>query len=166
MNTLRSTLLTLLVVFTSTAAIGHAAEEDPTEYLQKELKIELANFGKGMAEAFRLLGNAPKLGEATEYISRSEQVGVGYKVGWITKKTEPILFPEYLKISREGAILSGSIVIGKSTQKDIEDRLGKPNRKEREKLSYHLPANAGDDVAIFKFQKGKLAEVQLQWFVD
>ena len=167
MNALRSSVFLLLVCSAFVATIGHAEEEDPTVYLQKELRIELSTFGQGMAEAIRGMGKRAVPGEETEYVVRSEQVGTGYKVKWITKKSEPDApFPEYMKLTKGGTILPGSTILGKTNQSEIISRFGKPNSQRSGTLSYHLPGYQGDDTAIFTFRHGKLAIVEWNWFVE
>jgi len=167
MNGLRIAHLVVLIFCCSVATTTHAVDEAPTEYLRKDLKIELSTFGKGMAEAFRLYGSAAKKGKATEYVVHSEQTGSDYKTGWITKKTEPIFSsPEYMQVAKKGTSLPGSIVIGKSTQGNVIERLGKPDVQNADRLTYYLPGYQGDDVAIFIFRNGRLASVQWLWFVD
>ena len=97
MNALRSSIFLLFVCAALVTATGHAAKEDPVASLEKQLKIEFSTLGQGMAEAIRGMGRRAVPKSETEYVVRSEQVGTGYKVKWITKKSEPYApFPEYM----------------------------------------------------------------------
>jgi hypothetical protein len=167
MNPLRFSVLIVQSCWALSATISSAAEEDPTAYVQKELRIEFSTFGRGVAEAIRGMGKRAKLGEATEYVVRSEQVGSGYTIKWITKKGEPDTpFPEYMKLNKVGVILPGNTMLGKTSQSEIISRMGKPSAKDGEKLTYQLPGYQGDDIAIFTFRQGKLSVVEWLWFVD
>lgn len=169
MNALRSSSSAriLFICCCLVAAIGHAAEEGTTFNLQKELRIELSTFGHGMAEAIRGLGRRAPPIEESEYVVRSEQIGPGYKVKWITKKSEPDApFPEYMKLTKSGTILPGNTILGKTKQSEIINRFGQPYSQRAGTLSYHLPGYQGDDTAIFTFRSGKLAAVEWHWFID
>jgi len=167
MKALRSTTFLLFVCSALVGTIGHASEEDPAVYLQKELRIELSTFGQGIAEAIRGMGKRAVPGKETEYVVHSEQVGTGYRIKWITKKSVPDApFPEYMKLAKSGTILPGNTILGKTNQSEIISRFGKPHTQSSGTMSFHLPGYQGDDTATFTFRNGKVVTVEWHWFVD
>lgn len=131
------------------------------------MRIEFSTFGRGMAEALRSVGKRAEPKKTTEHVIQSEQAGAYYRIKWITKKSAPDApFPKYMRLDKVGTILPGDTILGKTDQAEIINRMGKPNQKDLERLIYQLPGYQGDDVVIFTFRKGKLSQVEWQWFVD
>lgn len=167
MNQLRHKLLMALVVMALFQPLSHAAAGDLAASVQAELRSEFSVFGQGMAEAFRVSGKRAVPRQATEHVVISDQVGPGYKIKWVTKKSasEPP-FPEYMKLTRLGTVLPGNVILGKTSQAEVFKRMGAPHARGPERLTYLLPGFQGDDKAILTFSQGKLAAVEWQWFVD
>jgi hypothetical protein len=167
MNQLGRKLLMALFVMALYQPLSHAAADDPAASVQTELRIEFSVFGQGMAEAFRGLGKHAVPRQVTEHLVISEQVGPGYRIRWVAKKSasEPS-FPEYMRLTRLGTVLPGNAILGKTSQAEVIERMGVPHTRSPERLTYLLPGFQGDDKAILTFNQGRLAAVEWQWFVD
>jgi hypothetical protein len=140
---------------------------DPAEFIRNQNKSEFSVFGQGFAEALRGSGESGFI-QNLEFTNKWQESGQHFKIKWVNKKkTPPSPFPEYMIISKNGAVLyHDMIIIGSSTSEQLVQIFGEPNSRKSSKFIYELPGYTGPDMAHFSFKNNKLSTVELFWQID
>lgn len=156
------TFLILALALPTSLAVASASMSEG----ESQWRVDLASFGRGVAEARRKQTKSGKVAK-DQYAVRWLQIGQNYLIKWRAAREEAFApFPEYLKVSQVGFVLPGTIVLGRSQLKDVVSILGKPEAEKNGRLTYHLPSGPGDDVAVLTFSEGRLVAVEWTWFLD
>jgi hypothetical protein len=163
MSALRAFLLIVAFAFGLTY---QAKASDINDDVQKEARVDVATFGTGVAEAWRTDPHSRRLAKK-QRAPHWEQVGADYRIKWvIPNRTEYAPFPSYLKVTKNGFVVSGVATIGRSKKEDITDWLGQPDSIKENAILFRVPGFLGDETAIFTFANGTLKSVEWEWFYE
>ena len=159
-----------LAVLTSVIALLNVPDvqaQAPRDW-QRAARAAVYHFGKGYAVA--------SINSALPATVRKSVVGAleqrvasvaGSRITWIVSveaPQKPILVN--LLITRPGHLLLQDIHLGQSTVAEIVAKLGEPDKRGSDTLSYQGLAEICSDSFTFTFKSGKLSELKWDWCSD
>ncbi len=141
------------------------AAPTPVEQAAREI---FYRFGEGYTQAAIDLAAPAKVkaSKAEGGMVRKEFQGAGIQASWLESPSMPAKpAPMQLRVSRAGHLVS-DIYVGTSTAADIQRQLGAPDERGNQWMAYRGLAEICSDKFTFRFNSGKLSEVEWQWCAD
>ena len=159
-----------LMLFASVSKCVAAA--DPSKEAFRDYRAALYGFGEGLGRGVLLTGksgsirteaNAHDLGK-TDKIELITLPGVELRVRRIPTSEVPVI--ELLIVKRTGFALPLELRVGSSTQKDVEDTLGRPDKVQGATFFYDGLAESCSDNYSFHFEHKSLVRIEWHWCAD